>query len=103
MPRDQGFVMDAANVCRMNDKWCFLESASGNRAAAEWLAEQFPDIDIYGCDFYSGVHIDSTIVPLREGLVLINGSRVTADTLPACFAGWDVITINDVVAQDFYQ
>lgn len=103
MPRDRNLVMDAANVCRMNDRWCFLESASGNRAAGEWLAEQFPDIDIYGCDFYSGVHIDSTIVPLREGIVVVNGSRVNPTNLPACFAGWEVITIDDVVAQDFYQ
>lgn len=103
MPRDRNLIMDAANVCRLNDKWCYLESASGNRAAAEWLAEQFPDIDIYGCDFYSGVHIDSTIVPLREGLVMVNGSRVNPTNLPTCFAGWEVITIDDVVAQDFYQ
>ena len=103
MPRHQNLVMDAANVVRMNDKWCFLESASGNRAAAEWLAEQFPDIDIYGCDFYSGVHIDSTIVPLREGMVLVNGSRVTPATLPTCFAGWEVIVIDDVVPQEFYK
>ena len=103
MPRHQNLVMDAANVVRMNDKWCFLESASGNRAAAEWLAEQFPEIDIYGCDFYSGVHIDSTIVPLREGMVLVNGSRVTGSNLPTCFAGWEVLVIDDVVPQEFYK
>jgi N-dimethylarginine dimethylaminohydrolase len=103
MPRDQGMICDAANICRMDDKWLFLESASGNRSAAEWLAQQFPDIDVYGCDFYSGVHIDSTIVPLRDGVVMINGSRVNADNIPKCFVGWDIIIVNDVVAQDFYQ
>jgi len=103
MPRDQGMICDAANICRLNDKWLFLESASGNRAAAQWLAQQFPDISIYGCDFYSGVHIDSTIVPLRDGVVMINGSRVNADNVPKCFQGWDTIVVDDVVAQDFYQ
>jgi len=103
MPRDRGMICDAANICRMNDKWLFLESASGNRAAAEWLAEQFPDIDIYGCDFYSGVHIDSTIVPLRDGTVMVNGSRVSANNIPRCFLGWEIIIVNDVVARDFYQ
>lgn len=103
MPRNQNMIMDAANICRLNDKWLFLESASGNRAAGEWLAEQFPHVDIYGCDFYSGVHIDSTIVPLREGLVLVNGSRVNDKNLPACLKDWEVIAISDVIAQDFYQ
>ena len=103
MPRDLGMICDAANICRMNDKWLFLESASGNRAAAEWLAQQFPDIDIYGCDFYSGVHIDSTIVPLRDGIVMVNGSRINANNIPKCFLGWEVIIVNDIVAQDFYQ
>jgi N-dimethylarginine dimethylaminohydrolase len=103
MPRDQGMICDAANICRLNDKWLFLESASGNRVAAEWLAEQFPNIDIYGCDFYSGVHIDSTIVPLREGVVMVNGSRVNSDNIPKCFLGWEIIIINDVAAQNFYQ
>jgi scyllo-inosamine-4-phosphate amidinotransferase 1 len=102
MPRD-GMVCDAANICRLNDKWLYLESASGNRAAAEWLADQFPDIDIHGCDFYSGVHIDSTIVPLREGLVMLNASRVTPQNCPEILAGWDKIWIHDCVAQDFYQ
>ena len=33
MPRDQGLILDAANVCRLGDTWLFLESASGNHAA----------------------------------------------------------------------
>lgn len=103
MPRDQGMVMDAANVLRLNDKMLFLESASGNRKAYEWLCEQFPDVTIELCNFYSGVHIDSTIVPLREGLVMLNASRVTFDTVPQVFDGWHKIWVTDVVAQDFYE
>jgi scyllo-inosamine-4-phosphate amidinotransferase 1 len=103
MPRDQGLICDAANICRMDDKWLFLLSKSGNQEAAMWLADQFPDIDIYGCDFYSGVHIDSTVVPLREGLVMLNASRVEKNNLPPVFDGWDKIWIEDCVARDFYQ
>ena len=103
MPRDQGMVLDAANVCRLGDKMLFLESASGNRKAYDWLCEQFPDVTIELCNFYSGVHIDSTIVPLRPGLVMLNGSRVSFDTVPKVFDGWQKIWVNDVVAQDFYQ
>ena len=37
MPRDQGMVLDAANVCRLGNTWLYLESHSGNRAAYNWL------------------------------------------------------------------
>lgn len=103
MPRNEGLVLDAANVCRLNDTWLYLESASGNRAAYNWLRKQFPEVKIELCNFYSGVHIDSTIVPLREGLVLLNGSRVTEDTCPKAFKNWEKIYINDVVPQRFHE
>jgi scyllo-inosamine-4-phosphate amidinotransferase 1 len=103
MPRDQGMVFDAANVCRLNDTWLYLESDSGNRKAYEWLCDQFPAVTIELCNFYAGVHIDSTIVPLREGLVMLNASRVTEATVPACLKSWEKIWVTDVVAQGFYQ
>jgi scyllo-inosamine-4-phosphate amidinotransferase 1 len=103
MPRNEGFVLDAANVCRLGDKMLFLESASGNRKAYDWLCEQFPDVTIELCNFYAGVHIDSTIVPLREGLVLLNASRVTFDNVPRVFDGWHKVWVNDVVAQGFHE
>ena len=103
MPRDQGMILDAANVLRLNDRMLFLESASGNKRAYSWLSKQFPDVTIELCNFYSGVHIDSTIVPLREGLVLLNASRVSMETLPSVFHDWECVWVADVVAQDFYQ
>ena len=103
MPRDQGMTLDAANVCRLGDTWLYLESHSGNRAAYNWLCEQFPKINIELCNFYAGVHIDSTIVPIREGLVLLNGSRVNESNCPKAFDSWEKIYINDVVPQSFFQ
>ena len=105
MPRDQGLVLDAANVCRLGDTWLFLESASGNRAAYEWLSAQFPQVNIELCNFYAGVHIDSTIVPLREGLVMLNADRVTPANCPRAFRDWQKIWVTDdmIVPQDFYQ
>ncbi len=103
MPRHEGMVLDAANVCRLNDTWLYLESASGNKKAYDWLCEQFPDIRIELCNFYSGVHIDSTIVPLRDGLVLLNALRVNDNNCPQVFKNWEKIYVDDVVAQDFYQ
>jgi N-dimethylarginine dimethylaminohydrolase len=49
------------------------------------------------------VHIDSTVVALREGVVLLNGSRVNESNCPRVFDGWDKIYVDDVVPQSFYQ
>jgi N-dimethylarginine dimethylaminohydrolase len=51
------------------------------------------------------VHIDSTITPLREGLVLLNGSRVNENNCPQAFQDWEKIYVTEdqIVAQDFYQ
>ena len=105
MPRDQGIILDAANICRLGDTWLFLESASGNRAAYDWLCRKFRDITIELCNFYAGVHIDSTITPLREGLVLLNANRVSEQNCPTAFKDWEKIYITEdqIVAQDFYQ
>ena len=80
-----------------------LESESGNKRAISWLAKQLPDAIIQTCNFYSGVHIDSTITPLKEGTVIVNGNRVNKDNLPRVFKDWEVIFVNEVVPQNFYQ
>jgi N-dimethylarginine dimethylaminohydrolase len=103
MPRYEGMTLDAANVLRLDDKMLFLESASGNRAAYNWLCDQFPGVEIELCNFYAGVHIDSTIVPVREGLVLLNASRVNESNCPRVFEKWEKIYVEDVVAQGFYE
>lgn len=103
MPKDQGMILDAANIARLGDTWLFLESYSGNRSAYEWLCKQFPNINIELVNFYAGVHIDSTVVPLREGLVLLNGARVNEDNCPRAFDGWTKLYVDEVVAQGFYQ
>lgn len=105
MPKDSGLIFDAANVCRLGNQWLFLESASGNRAAYDWLCQQFPQVNIELCNFYAGVHIDSTIVPLREGLVMLNASRVNKDNCPRVFDYWEKIWITEdmIVPQEFFQ
>lgn len=105
MPRDQDMTLDAANICRLGDTWLFLESASGNESAYYWLKSKFPKITIELCNFYAGVHIDSTITPLREGLVMLNASRVTEANCPKAFRDWEKIYVTEdqIVAQDFYQ
>lgn len=104
MPRSAGMVLDAANVLRVSrNQWLFLESASGNRAAYEWLCDQVPEVKIELCNFYAGVHIDSTIVALNATTFVVNGSRVNSATLPRMLQDKTILYVNEVKAQDFYQ
>ena len=104
MPRKEDMVLDAANICRLGKDWVYLESDSGNTKAYEWLCEQYPSINIEKVNFYAGVHIDSTIVPLREGLAICNKPRVKSKRyLPPCMKDWEIIWVEDVTAQVFYQ
>jgi scyllo-inosamine-4-phosphate amidinotransferase 1 len=103
MPRDQGMVLDAANIARLGDTWLYLESWSGNAAAYRWLCEQFPNITIEKCNFYAGVHIDSTIVPVNEDVVIVNAHRVKPEMLPEAVQGKDIIWVDDCVPQSFHE
>jgi glycine amidinotransferase/scyllo-inosamine-4-phosphate amidinotransferase 1 len=40
---------------------------------------------------------------LQEGIVIVNGNRVNKDNLPSVFEDWEVIFVNEVVPQSFYQ
>lgn len=104
MPRGAGMILDAANILRVErNKWLFLESASGNRAAYDWLCEQLPEVKIELCNFYSGVHIDSTIVALNTNTFVVNGARVNHATLPQMLQDKTVLYVNQVVPQSFYE
>ena len=87
-------AFDAANVLRANRDLFYLVSNTGNRKGAAWLQ------NLLGHDFkvwpiegvYSYSHIDSTIALLREGLMLLNPSRIKDKSqLPPVLQSWDVI------------
>lgn len=86
---------DAANVCRLGNDLLYLISESGNIEGARWLQSILPDHRIHILDnIYSGVHIDSTISPVREGLVVLNADRINENNLPSIFKSWDKIWIS---------
>ncbi len=103
MPAEPGMIMDAANVTRLGDTLLMLESQSGTPSAAKWLQHQFPELKVETCNFYAGAHIDSTIVPLRQGLVMLNASRVNAENCPKVFDDWEKIWVHDVEVRDFHK
>ena len=102
---DLAVTFDAANICRLGEDLLYLVSSSGNRAGAEWLQKVLgKEYRIHMLDnIYSGVHIDSTISPVREGLVVLNADRINENNIPEPLKTWDKIWItgSDIVAQEF--
>lgn len=102
---EQEAVFDAANILRANDDVFYLVSNSGNRRGAELLQELLGSRrrvwPIEG--IYSYMHIDSTIALLREGVMLLNPSRIKdVSQLPPPLRNWDVIWAPDPGAVPHY-
>ena len=96
-PLDMGIMFDAANVMRCNNDLIYLVSGSGNEKGASWLQETLgSEYKVHVVrNLYSGHHIDSTIIPLREGLVMLNAGRANESHIPEFMKSWDKIWIND--------
>ena len=96
---------DAANIIRANDDVYYLVSNSGNKAGALYLQSLLgTDTRVHLVeDVYSYMHIDSTISFLREGLMLLNPSRIKrVDQLPKSLRNWDIIWADDPVDIGYY-
>jgi scyllo-inosamine-4-phosphate amidinotransferase 1 len=86
-------VFDAANCLKCGRDILYLIANTGNQAGAVWLQSFLgPDYRVHPVrGVYAFVHIDSTIVPLRPGLVLLNPERVNDGNMPAFLRRWDKI------------
>jgi glycine amidinotransferase/scyllo-inosamine-4-phosphate amidinotransferase 1 len=101
--RDDEPVFDAANCLKIGRDVVFLVSNTGNAAGAHWLqaflGDRYRVHPVRGV--YAFQHVDSTIVPLRPGLVMLCPKRVTEDRLPAFLRKWDKIWVPEPVATRF--
>lgn len=90
-------IFDAANIVRLGADILFLVSSTGNRKAVKWLADVLgPGYRVHETHTYRSSHLDSTILPLRPGTVLLNGARVNDDTCPEIFSSWDRLYFTEV-------
>lgn len=91
-------AFDAANILRDNDNLYYLVSNGGNKAGAQYLQELVgPTKKVWLVEnIYSFMHLDSTISLLREGLMLLNPSRVKdRSQLPLPLQNWDIVWCPD--------
>lgn len=87
-------VFDAPNVVRLGNDLLYQVSNSGNLLGAKWLESILKPRGYrlhIAEKFYSYAHFDSTVIPLRPGLVLFNGARLNEDWYPPIFEKWDKI------------
>jgi N-dimethylarginine dimethylaminohydrolase len=102
---DYEIAFDAANVVKCGKDIFYLVSNSGNKLGAEWLQRTLGDnYTIHVLDnIYAYVHIDTTIMPLAPGKVLLNPSRVNENNLPEYFKNWDKIWAVEPVATSYLE
>jgi glycine amidinotransferase len=100
-------VFDAANLLKCNNDIIYLVSNTGNLAGAEylqkWLDENMKEkYKVHPIeDVYAFIHIDTTFVLIREGLVLLNPKRVNDTNMPEIFRKWDKIYSPEMVDTPF--
>lgn len=105
VPRDDEPAFDAANVLRFGEDLLYLVSGTGNELGGKWLQTVLGDkFRVHFMkDVYYGSHIDSTFVALRPGLLLCNPARISDETLPELFKGWDIIYSPEMENTDRYD
>lgn len=96
-------VFDAANILRFGTDILYLLSDSGNDLGWRWLQSALGDAyTVHPCGgLYASTHVDSTLVPIRPGLILVNPSRVNDDNMPGFLRGWDRIDCPELVEFEY--
>ena len=98
---DREIIFDAPNIVRVGRDLLYQISNSGNLKGFNWLRRLLEPMGyrLHYSRLYSYAHFDSTILPLRPGLVLLNSSRVTEENCPKIFQKWDKIYFQDCVVR----
>ena len=92
-------IFDAPNCIRLGRDILFQISNTGNWLGFQWLKNTLEPrgYRLHAAEHvYSFAHFDSTIIPLRPGLVLLNSTRVNPSNCPKLFDSWDKIYFKDV-------
>lgn len=88
---------DAASFVRLGRDLFYQPDVVTNDLGAQWLARHLgPEYRVHRALFASGpapMHIDTTLVPLRPGLVMVNPERPPLDDTVRLFEknGWEVV------------
>lgn len=95
---EREILFEAANTVRMGRDLLYLVSSSGNELGAKWLQSVLgEEYRVHTTkDIYRSSHIDSTVMCLKPGLVLLNSARVNKKNCPKIFDKWEKLFFEDV-------
>lgn len=100
-------LFDAANCVRLGRDIIIDINNTANRCGARWLRQAFDNH--YGPDeirihqvSLSPDHMDVIIIPLCEGVAVINPQYVDRQKLPCCISDWEIIEAPEMVGQPFF-
>ncbi len=95
IPTEVEPLFDAADVVRFGKDLFVQKSMVTNDTGIEWLRRHYPNHRIHKvmCRELTPWHMDTTVVPLRPGLVLFNPVRTPLDPRRELFEknGWEII------------
>lgn len=100
---EKEIAFDAADFVRFGRDILVQKSNVTNQMGIEWVRRQLgTDITIHEVDFGDAhpMHIDTTIVPLCPGKLLINPDWVNENNLPKIFKDWEIIKAPKPVFED---
>jgi glycine amidinotransferase len=87
-------VFDAADIMRCGRDLFMERSHVTNALGIEWLRRHLgPDYRVHEIEsrYRRAMHIDTSLLPLAPGKVLVNPEFLDPDRLPEVFSSWDVL------------
>lgn len=98
---DFEIMIDGAQCIRLGRDLLVNVATANHALGAQWLARHLDGrFRVHVMHRFADNHIDSLVLPLRPGLLLLRNPGV-ADLLPAPLRGWDKIYAPDPRSQNF--
>jgi glycine amidinotransferase len=95
LPSEKEPLFDAADLARFGKDIFVQKSMVTNATGIDWLRRHYPNHRVHMVRYKEVLpwHIDSTLIPLRPGLVMINPIRTPLEPQNELFEknGWEVI------------
>ena len=102
-PYDIGYeiLFDAAQCLRFDDNIVMNCSNENHVLGAKWLDRHLKDRRVHIVKMVDN-HIDSTMMPLREGTLLVNPIKFKYSQIPHFLKDWDIIVAPEPEEKDEY-
>ena len=95
LPTEAEPLFDAADIARFGKDLFVQKSMVTNRTGIDWLRRHYPNHRVHMVRYREVLpwHIDSTLIPLRPGLVMINPIRTPLEPQRELFEknDWEVV------------